>query len=52
MSEIARPIVTPSGSIADITKIRAVTAHRFREQQPQMNEPSSDTIPGKGSGDQ
>jgi len=47
-----RPLPEPTGTVADITKIRSVTAHRFREQQPQMNEPSSDTIPGKGSGDE
>ena len=47
-----RPIPLPQGTVEDITRIRSVTAHRFREQQPQMNEPSSDTIPGKGSGDQ
>jgi len=47
-----RDLPNPTGTLADITKVRAVTAHRFREQQPQMNEPSSDTIPGKGSGDQ
>ena len=47
-----RDLPLPAGTLADITKVRAVTAHRFREQQPQMTEPSSDTIPGKGSGDQ
>lgn len=47
-----RPLPEPTGTVADITKIRSVTSHRFREQQPQMNEPSSDTIPGKGSGDE
>jgi hypothetical protein len=47
-----RPIPVPTGTVADITKIRSVTARRFREQQPQINEPSSDTIPGKGSGDE
>lgn len=43
---------TPTGSVADITRVRSVTVHRFREQQPQMNEPASDTLPGQGSGDQ
>lgn len=47
-----RLIPTPSGDLEDITKIRTVMAHRFREQQPQMNQPSSDTLPGEGSGDQ
>lgn len=42
----------PTGAVADITRTRGVTAHRFREQQPQINEPASDTIPGKGSGDE
>jgi len=47
-----RPLPAPTGTVEDITKIRSVMSHRFREQQPQMNEPSSDTIPGKGSGDE
>lgn len=47
-----RLLPEPTGTVTDITKIRTVMAHRFREQQPQMNQPSSDTLPGEGSGDQ
>lgn len=52
MSEFTKPIPDPSGTEADIRRIRRVMSHRFREQQPQINEPSSDTLPGEGSGDQ
>lgn len=53
MSELfTRPIPNPSGTLAEITRIRKVIAHRMREPQPQINEPSSDTVPGEGSGDQ
>lgn len=52
VNETERLLNMPSGSVSDITRVRSVTAHRFREQQPQVNEPSSDTIPGKGSGDE
>jgi hypothetical protein len=51
MAEVEH-LPTPSGTVTDITKIRTVMAHRYREQQPQVNEPSSDTLPGEGSGDQ
>lgn len=51
MSEVDY-IPSPSGTVSDITKVRKVMAHRVREQQPQINEPSSDTVPGEGSGDQ
>lgn len=47
-----RPLPLPEGTEADIIRRRGIMAHRFREQQPQINEPSSDTIPGEGSGDQ
>jgi hypothetical protein len=52
MSEIERPISIPSGSITDITRVRGVMTHRYRETQPQVNQPTQDTIPGIGSGDQ
>jgi hypothetical protein len=47
-----RPIPKPTGTEADITRIRRVTSHRHREQQPQLNQDLLDTIPGTGSGDQ
>ena len=50
MSE--RPLPTPTGTEDDIIRVRTIMAHRFREQQPQVNQPSSDTVPGEGSGDQ
>jgi hypothetical protein len=50
MSE--RLLPTPTGTEDDITRVRTVMVHRFREQQPQVNQPSSDTVPGEGSGDQ
>lgn len=50
MSERLIPI--PTGTVADITRIRRVTIGRFREQQPAMNQELQDTVPGAGSGDQ
>lgn len=47
-----RPIPVPTGTVSDITKVRSVMSHRHREQQPQVNQPYQDTIPGSGSGDQ
>lgn len=52
MTEPQRPLPFPQGTFTEITRKRGIMAHRFREQQPQINEPSSDTIPGEGSGDQ
>lgn len=53
MSELfVRPIPNPSGTIEEVQRIRKVTSHRMREPQPQINQPSSDTLPGSGSGDQ
>ena len=42
----------PSGSVADITRIRRVHIPRFREQQPAIGQDLQDTVPGTGSGDQ
>lgn len=47
-----RPIPNPTGTVADITRVRTVMARRHREQQPQINQASQDTIPGTSSGDQ
>ena len=47
-----RPLVKPTGTVNDITRVRSITSHRHREQQPQVNQPYLDTIPGTGSGDQ
>lgn len=52
MTEVERAIPKPVGSTTDITKVRGVMAHRYREAQPQVNQPAQDTIPGEGSGDQ
>ena len=45
-------ILKPSGSVADITRIRRVFIGRFREQQPAVGQDLQDTVPGSGSGDQ
>lgn len=42
----------PAGTSVDITRIRAVMTSRHREEQPQLNQPEQDTVPGEGSGDQ
>ena len=47
-----RPIPTPTGTVGDITRIRVAMSHRHREQQPEVNQPYRDTVPGSGSGDQ
>ena len=47
-----RMLAVPAGTILDITRVRSVTSHRRREEQPQINQPEQDTIPGTGSGDQ
>jgi hypothetical protein len=47
-----RPIPRPVGSFTDITRVRTVMSHRHREDQPQINQPEQDTVPGTGSGDQ
>lgn len=47
-----RPIPKPEGTVDDITRIRASMSHRHREQQPEVNQPFRDTVPGVGSGDQ
>lgn len=45
-------LAKPSGSVADITRIRKVYIGRFREQQPAVGQNLQDTVPGSGSGDQ
>jgi hypothetical protein len=45
-------LLKPSGTVVDIKKVRNITVHRHREEQPQMNQPTQDTVPGAGSGDQ
>lgn len=52
MEETYTRLSSPSGTVADIKKVRGVTVHRHREEQNQMNQPSQDTVPGEGSGDQ
>lgn len=50
--ELERSLALPEGSVSDITRVRGVMTHRYRETQPQVNQPAQDTIPGTGSGDQ
>jgi|694.fasta_scaffold03174_25 hypothetical protein len=45
-------LTKPTGSVADITRIRRVHIPRFREQQPAIGQDLQDTVPGSGSGDQ
>lgn len=52
MTEDERPIPMPVGTVSDITRVRGVMTHRYRESQPQVNQPAQDTVPGEGSGDQ
>lgn len=52
VNEVERPLPLPVGTVTDITRVRGVMTHRYRESQPQVNQPAQDTIPGKGSGDQ
>lgn len=52
VSETARQIPKPTGSVTDITRVRQVMTPRHRDQQPQLNQPYQDTLPGAGSGDQ
>ena len=52
MTEFERPIPTPTGTVADMTRIRRVMARRYRETQPQINEVAQDTLAGQGSGEQ
>lgn len=37
---------------SDLLLKRGFTVHRLRENQPAINQPSQDTIPGAGSGDE
>lgn len=45
-------IPKPTGTVNDIKRVRTVMSSRHREEQPQLNQPEQDTIPGEGSGDQ
>lgn len=36
----------------DLILKRGFTVHRLRENQPALNEPTQDAIPGAGSGDE
>jgi hypothetical protein len=49
---LERPIPKPSGTVADITRVLGTMSHRHRETQPEVNQPTRDTVPGAGSGDQ
>jgi hypothetical protein len=44
-----RPIPKPTGTVTEITRIRSITSKRHREQQPDVNYPEKDTLPGKDS---
>ena len=50
--EVERSLTLPTGTVTDITRIRSVMSSRHREEQPQLNQPEQDTVPGTGSGDQ
>lgn len=52
MAEKVDRLERPLGSVADITRVRLAMTPRHREQQPQLNQPYQDTLPGAGSGDQ
>lgn len=52
VNETERPLPSPTGTITDIKRVRTSMAHRYRETQPQVNQPAQDTITGEGSGDQ
>lgn len=47
-----RPIPKPTGNFSDIVRVFRMMAHRRREPQPEINQTSSDSVPGPGSGDQ
>jgi len=47
-----RLLPVPSGTVTDIVRVRRAPVGRFREQQPALNQPMQDTVPGSGSGDQ
>jgi hypothetical protein len=47
-----RLIPKPTGTVADITRVLGTKANRLRETQPEVNQPTRDTVPGSGSGDQ
>jgi hypothetical protein len=42
----------PQGTFNDIKRVRTAMTARHREEQPQLNQPEQDTVPGEGSGDQ
>lgn len=52
MAETIERIPKPTGNLTDATVVRTVMTPRHRDQQPQVNQPYLDTIPGTGSGDQ
>lgn len=52
MEVTERPVPKPQGTVSDITRVRRSTTHRYRETQPQFNQPAMDTVPGSGSADQ
>jgi hypothetical protein len=41
----------PDAEPEDLILKRGFTIHRMREEQPAMNAPSQDTVPGPGSAD-
>jgi hypothetical protein len=41
-----------TASVTDIKVRKAVMTSRLREEQPAINAPAQDSIPGNGSGDQ
>ena len=47
-----RPLPKPAGTVQDITCIKRATIGRHREQQPSLNYPDQDTLPGEDSSDE
>ena len=47
-----RELPLPNGSVSDIKRVRLVMARRVHEERSEINQPASDKVPGRGSGDQ
>ena len=47
-----RPIPKPTGAVDDILCLKRTMVKRHREQQPSINHPDQDTLPGPDSSDE
>lgn len=47
-----RPLSKPAGTVQDITCTKRTMTSRHREQQPSLNYPDQDTLPGEDSSDE